>query len=609
MAYSVKCWTNTGYNAVNIPDSAAMLGDSAFDLPALDIVQDWGLSEVRVRVGDNPIANVDYVRIGSEYYSCTGVAMQAPDVAVLQLQYDAITSCGGPGALVYLDGVTERHTTADDTMFKYTQDDPLMAPREALQLKSGGMKFKINAGEDAVTVVESTIDLLDLGKSFTKSESGGYTGFKGSGVTFSDPSDDSLAVTVPYTKSVSGTTEYTISYSDAGKDSSVTVRSPATMLYDASNATIQNGLAMVRALGVESAVVSQTAFPASYIHTGSMTDGIISTSTGITSDVSSDLPYAYTAVRNNRLLYGEYNKYGLVTADGSKSEFLPEQIAENGAAPAIRMIPDPRPDGKPYFRFRTYMGDSSIGNFWISAITGLNWREVPLVYSSPKNSILDTMNFTNSAKSAGSAQRFNQSMKKIDMGQTRMNSWFNAGKGMASSLTDFGEGNIGAGISGLVNMVQGLANSSIEYGQQQAAYKQSADQYALARDRELQNYGFSQSVVEPEVMFPYNSNAIRDFVGNGVLVYRYRYSDNDITRIDKLLTMYGYKDTTALTPECFVARQNFDYVQASGVSIGGNIPLWKKDVITAQLNAGVRVWHTKPSPAYYTNNPIRSGGN
>lgn len=136
-------------------------------------------------------------------------------------------------------------------------------------------------------------------------------------------------------------------------------------------------------------------------------------------------------------------------------------------------------------------------------------------------------------------------------------------------------------------------------------YNQNIDQYKLTREKELQNYGFSQSVTVPEILFPYNSEFIRDFIGNGVYVYRYRYTDNDLTRIDKLLTMYGYKDTVALDASCFYQRTNFDYVRASGVSIGGNLPKWKKSIIADQLNAGVRVWHTKPSPTYYTNNPIK----
>ena len=75
-------------------------------------------------------------------------------------------------------------------------------------------------------------------------------------------------------------------------------------------------------------------------------------------------------------------------------------------------------------------------------------------------------------------------------------------------------------------------------------------------------------------------------------------------RIDKLLTMYGYKKTKALEATDFSNRQYFNYVEAA-VSVG-NLPRWWADGISAQLANGVRIWHVKPNSSYYANNPVAS---
>lgn len=610
MSYSVYCWKNTGYNAVNIPDSPALLGDAAYQLPALDIVQDWGLSSVRVRTtAETDVQNIDYVRIGAEYYSVSGVAMQAPDVAELSLVYDAVTSAGGPTQVSYLDGITERHTVGDDTMFKYTQADELTAPREALQITSGGMKFQKKKGSTLFdrTYIESTIDLVALGKQFDDSGN-----FKGDGITFTD-TDGENSVTVPYTSPVPENTVYltdTATINGHSAADSITMSIDGCALYHPYG-IVSKGIAAARSLGVESAIIAQFQLPKMFctINDEDMerNEGRVSRVIAVSENESSGLPFNYATVRNNRVLYGEYNKYGLITADGSRGEFLPEQIAEgSNASPTVCVIADPTPQGRPYFRFLDYMGKAGgDADFMNGAVPGLQWKQIPLVFTTASNSVLNTMNFTNSSKTASTTQAYNMTTQNIADQKAATGYAFGTGKELAGAISNIAKGDIGGFAGSMVNAGQSLAN--MYFDSQTAAYRwqNMGDQYKLAREKELQNYGFSQSVVVPEIMFPYNSEYLRDFVGNGVYVYRYRYTANDIARIDKLLTMYGYKDTVALDSSCFNQRKNFDYVRASGVSIGGSLPKWKKATIAEQLNAGVRVWHVKPSPAYYTNNPIK----
>lgn len=616
MAYNVRCYFNTGLNGVNIYDTPARLESCKYvDLDSLNILQDWGLSSVRVRVPANTdISTIDYIKVGSYYYACNAPVMVATDVAeITGLVPDYITTNGGVSNIVILDGITERHTVGDDSMFKYTQSDEYTAPMEPLQIVTDSMLFS-NQATNTETYVESTIDLHDLGEKFT-TDSSGNVQFTGEGMVFTDDVtavDSDNTVTVPYvapiptdskTKFKLGTNETAVNSYNTGI---YAIASQASADYS----PILRGLSAVRALGVESAIISQYVYSPGFITIGDFnSDGTISTLTGgdDTQDATSLTFNVYGDLQNNRVAYGEYNKYGLITASGDKGEYLPEQIADSDDSyPTIRAVSDPRPSGKPYFRYLKYMGDESLQGFFTSCVAGLQWPNVPLTYTSASNSYLDRLNFSNGAQSSyneyeyGWGKGFIEQKGNLTRGIGGIVG--NVVGGIGNALTGQFD-KLGENISGVFNNGANIAESDANYGLDTA---HAADQYNLARQKEMQNFAISQSVVAPEIQFPFNADIIRDFIGNGVIPYRYRYSDNDAKRIDKLLTMYGYKDTVALTNDLFNQRTYFDYVRATGVSIGGDIPVWQKEAIAQQLNAGVRVWHTKPDPAHYASNPIVS---
>lgn len=608
MSYTVQLFKNTGFNAVNLPESLSWLRSNfAYTTaPALEILQNEGLTSVRVKTTWDEIKDVDYIVIGDECYSVNGApVMTSTDVATLPLLEDVVTSEGGAANLDYLDGITERHTVADDTLFKYTDPDPYMAPQEPLTLVVGDMQFD-NATNDGTqqTVVESTIDLVALGNQFDTAGN-----FSGTGLTFIDNEASGQQVTVPYTEGVGQEVTARTNYCIDSAPNAYT-RSPSTCLYDVSYSVVQKALGAVRSLGVESSLISQVQYPTGFVTTSIGENGKINVATGKDDVVDSGLAInPYTGIKNNRLASGEYNKYGIISASGDKGEFLPEQIGDASGdftSPQIRCIADPRPDGKPYFRYNDYLGNTSFTGFFQSAISGLPWKSVPLVYSQASNNYLDRLNFSNGAQEAKSA--YTAASTGIDISErfgTEKNA-LSAVTNAAGATSSFLTGDF----SGFAKGLNGLATTAINQLELNATTDMNRtrtnEQYGIARDKELQNYAFSQSVVAPTVLFPFNANIIRDFVGNGVIPYRYKYSDNDVARIDKILTMYGYVDAVQVTGSIFHNRQKFDYVRASGISIGGSIALWKKETIRAQLSAGVRVWHVKPTADAYSDNPIRS---
>ena len=122
------------------------------------------------------------------------------------------------------------------------------------------------------------------------------------------------------------------------------------------------------------------------------------------------------------------------------------------------------------------------------------------------------------------------------------------------------------------------------------------------------NFGYSQNVVVPQVMFPFQTETLRDILKNGFITFRYRPSDTDLSRQDKLLTMYGYKHTDIFKKSYLTNRTKFNYIKVYNLSIKTAIPQWLKEGCLSQLEGGVRIWHVKPDEQYYDDNPVKITG-
>lgn len=579
--YSITLYNNTGFDLVNVPDGPETLqaaASSVVEFPVVDIVQNYFLSSVSIRSTFEQVKNADYCKVGDFYYFVNSLTMTSPDVAVLSLTPDGLTSGLEKGAITAISGTTERRRVlpSEDKMGAFTGDDPLMTPQEPLQLVMGDDLFTGGGSTTTVPFIESLIDLVKLQNSFTD---GKFTGR-----TFTDPQDEESKVTVPAVDSLSGqTTVFSIG--------SHILPSTKTQLYRYSK--VQEAIGLARALGVESGIISQTSLPPSLIDTTETEDGSITTCKGKEQKVNTGLPFQYATVKNKRLLYGQYNKYGILTVAGNKFEASPEEISSTfTGSPDVKCKSDPRPNGKPYYRYSTYLGDSSDTGFWKNSVAGLPWAQVPLVYTEKSNNFQDTYSFQ--ASRIGSSIEYNQTQRHFVQGA--LPGIAGLAGGFVKTLGGTLSGNIGmldSGIGGIVSNVYNLKT-------QQYDIRDYENRFRLAQEKELLDFGYSQSVVVPSLNFPYNGDAIRDVLGNGVINYRYRYSDNDLQRIDKLLTMYGYIDRRKFEPSMMNAHKDFDYLQLTGVSISGNtLPMWWRDIIKTQLNTGLRIWHTKPDPKYY----------
>ena len=607
--YKVTLFLNSGFNAVNIPDSVQTLNASAthVEVDPVEILQNRFLSSIRINAPWDTVKDCDYCKIGNFYYSVGSVNMQSESTAELSLTPDFILSAGGTkegnATFQILDGVTERQTVSEDNFGEYTDDDPLTTPQKPLKLVTKWLSDTSRDG--SFTYISTTLDLRRQGMSIE-------------GVTYTDP-ETKETVTIPKTYQIDSSQVTKVGFSEVNADGSVTmplsgsltdgtkyyIRDDGSLLKDAA---LESGIAQARALGIENSIIDQWAVPKVYVENGSTGDSV-SPASIIGTAGTFDVPFPFEwnqTVKNKRVEYGEHCKYGIITTSGNSMEAAPEVLGGD-TSPKIEWRADPRPEGKPYFRFFSMNGDTE---FWRNSVAGSKWQKVPLVYQGQSGTALTRLNFDNdrAMKKQLKSQFLNDN--EIDRFQNAVNAIPNALSGISSGMASgaavggtFGAP-AGAAIGGAVGLASGISNSiftNAKLENQRDYYKAN---YALEKKNELSQLYQDTTIYTPTVNFPYESDIIRDVKGNGVLVYRYEYDPYDADRIDKLLTMYGYKETEDLKMENFNRREKFDYVQCSSITVTGK-PRWWNDGIGDQLRNGVRIWHIKPDPSAYTNNPIK----
>lgn len=601
MAKLVRIYKNTGFNSSNIPDGQALLNTLPYqDLPAMEIRQERFLSSIRVKVSWEEVKYCDYCRVSdgyddntgdhSFYYFVNSVWMEATDVATLELTPDFWTTGNGIKGFGISDGITERVHVRDDSFGKWSGNDPLLTPSEPLKITTNWRA----PGNSSVVAIEAT---LNPGLTATRKHS----------YTYTDEDDQEQVVSVPKAQPNSRLTKFKIPNGHANNR--------GTALYAVSSdirlGTYGSGyykeeadyIAVLRSLGLEQAIVSQTRYPSAYV--GFSISGaaggqiVFNQLTGKQGEWQSGLPYIQHSVRNNLINYSNLLKYGIISCSGEGAEFDPADIMGDGSEPKIRYLADPNPDGKPYFRFKTVNGSSSLSDFWRNCISGMKWKQVPLVFTEASGSTLNTMRYNNNTELA--------IMKHVRENQAFTNQYTQSMVGSAiGGITSAAKFDLGGTISNAMAMTQAQMNMDLRR-------EHDIPIYMKERTNELMELNLANSVVVPTVNFPYNSDILRDSYGNGVLVYRYRYSDNDVRRIDKLLTMYGYQVSKPLEADDFVNRRYFNFIKCSNVSLnasptmsnqGVRRPRWFLDGAAAQLRGGVRIWHVIPNESYYTNNPV-----
>ena len=576
-AYNCTLFLNTGFNTINIPDSPALVnGMSSISVPALDINQERFLPSVRVRATWTQVKDADYCKVGDFYYTINSITMTSQDVAEISLTPDYITSAGGPAALEILDGLTNRVHVSDDSFGLYGGNDPYMNPAYDMDIDS----YQVIIAASSTTFVETTLSLDSLGFNFENNSLQAYTAY--------DQNDETgeKHVVVPVAAYLQASTSYSAQIGGASQALRNVKKQGLYTLTDSDTGHVGKGMNVARSLGIENAISGQFEIP-NTMFTMTQVGDFVTTITGVTQDTGIlGLPFVYGSANNNRVWYGSQSAYTLVSAAGNTLSAKPEEIYSAGATvPTVRRIVDPRRTGKPYYRFMPLNGNSGTYDFFRGAVAGNPWDSVPMVLTEKSGGLLDRANYAASVARRDLADVYEETGYNWNKGVNLVGSAF---KNTVAGLSGQGNMGIGGGIAGIGNFELG-----------HMAYQETS---AQERAIEKAQFQIQQNVNVPDVKFPYTPDLMNEVLHNGFMVFRNKYKAQDIARIDKILTAFGYKYVKVLEASDFSNRQKFNYVEGS-ITVG-NLPKWWADGISSQITGGVRVWHIKPTHTAYSSNPI-----
>lgn len=595
---NVRLFLNTGFDKDNPPASPSILSQFNYvDVPPINALQMSRLTSVCVRATEDQVENADYCYISDGtkyfYYAVLDYHMEKPDTCTLFIDMAYILSAGGIASNSWdiIDGITERHhvATADDTLFAYVEEDPLLIPSKPLEIVYKKCINNQPSSSDYV-VIEATIDLYDLAHNTPDA------------IAYETQNGEQCVV--PKVPKLSGNSGATMMINPDDITEVETTVNPATAYYDGTNTDIKEGLARARALGIESgSIIAQVVIPVHCATRGTVSNGFINSLNGTIETVvamqNPEYSYVYGTAQNKRVYAGICNKYGiLAVGSGNSVEFNPEDLYHSGdTSPNVIQLTDPRPSGRPYFRFEYYKNSKS--NFFLNCIAGLNWQNVPLVYTDKSGSEIDTVKFKTELSMMEANTRLQTEAMKGKMYSEAVGQGLNIA--MKAGLTTDGDMRAGRG---LVSQAAGMAFDQVSGAiNDYYTLKNMQDKLFYEEAQKAQDFYISQRIVTPQLNFP-RSESLRDFLGNGCYAYRYYLASSDIAKFDKILNMYGYRVTEPLTKAMLNVRSKFNYVKAGNVSIGGSLPKWFREGIAKELSTGKRFWKVAVDKSYYTN-----GGN
>lgn len=631
MAYStanVTAYCDTGFSATNTPANATVLQNSAqsiVDLGPINCLPLVGQPSGEITVPDfNGLSKCDYMRIVftdspvTSYWIVTGYTYVAGDAVVVSLMLDGFLTCGGTAGITDLSGYVKRHTVTDDTYGKYVQSDPLLIPSQNLifrTIEKHGLK---DPNEDYYTVVLSTINLLELG---TKDATD-------MGLTYGDGTITG-EVTVPNIPTVPNTWKTTVEYGSYSYDipAGYCFDYDGTFTYTVGGTThtgypIREAVARARSLGVEEGIIACYALPKSkftceedQITISFTIAGVTVTATaqGLIKKIKPNSSYSgstttgvqfnYKNTNNKRAIYGDYNtvKLGSI-ASGEQVEFdiadLYDATNQNTNV-VVKEIGDGRAHGKPIFYPEYFMHKPQDVDAMYASVGGMEWNNVPLVYNYTSGegirrnryfatTQLGAQNMLEEHQLADYMGVVNVGLSAVGQAQSGANAYMNNANANPASLV----------AGGAINMLGTGMQQIGSWGQRQL----QEEQFMRARRLEQKDLMIETRVVAPEITFPV-SESVRDFVGNGYIIALVTPQDDDITRFDKILNMYGYMDGgTALTTADLTAGKYYSYIEANGVSVQTSAPVSKviKEACEAQISAGIRIWKQRPDFSLYS---------
>ena len=621
--YEVTLYYETGFNSANIPDSPDVLAlaeKKTFN--AIYRRQNYYLSTIRLDGTIDDFQDADYAQAGNAFYFVVGIDAVSDNTVQLTLQIDPISTIGGVGMLNVIGGWLKRAHPKTDEPFENMMGEP-WAPRRPLQIKFKRIVNQYDDNTKFITIIASTVDLSKINPYARVLKPAQEEG-----------NLDTYMMIPQYPPPPEGSTTLVLQDPDAVERR---YKLPSICLYaylDAAKPKLDEALANVRGLGIDSAIIAQYLVPelkfdVQYFNAdlGSI-KGLRYTTKFAMPDGDGPNPI-YADVKNKKAvcLHNTIAVSSIVGADSATYDTA-DLVEPDGKPIRFLVSGDPAPGGSEIIRPAYFQGE--LTSYTEQAVRGGAWRNAGMTFQGGSGGMLSLANYNRNARLGYEIQqRTLQKMENvtaenliqgsIDTVQGAVNGVGNIIGGAVdqfnplNQIARFGAGpaytggisQIAAGANQLVDAAQtglstyyGYQNNLLDIGNQQTTYR-------MHTQNALWDAIGSANIVAPEISFPQEPGLINYF-GNAFLIVQVGLHPDDVVQFDKFLTANGYSTSEQYYPEVFIDRQKFNFVQFSDVQLGAKCSMIIRRMAEDVLKSGVRIWHKLATSADYDDNPRRS---
>ena len=607
MICSIEAFKNTGFTARNVPDGASTVYSNFTPTPYADcaLKQNKYLAKIRIATTFENIDGVDYlvvIKNGTDktFYFVTGILMINDNCCELDLMMDALTTVGIDN-LYFISGWATRCHPSSDNLFDNDLPEPFLPSHELQMDVSGIIKLPVEDTSKDLNVVGATFNI-----------EGDYTKAQ----TFSDKVN---FVTTPLCPSFeSDNADNTTVKMYVGSFGTFENKLPETYLFERT-VNVDTGLHTARSLGLDNGISCSYRIPKEYLSAKLLSSGsLISTLTNRFGSVDTTIPFKYDTdyeVMNNKC-YVIWNTFTIMsTCSGERAEYKAKEVYENDPNGNfhINIFADLSPNGSPYFSPIKYLGKN---NLWQTAIKGMPWQNQPIAYDrnsgwyiNKHTKVLDYNQYASDFDFSMDKNYRDESQNSIQGIVGAIGDTISAASGIMHLFGPEGTTDMDAGLQGISSAFSGINNgvgriftgANLNTNREQAIVNKD-----FFKKKLLLSYNATQ-VYAPTVTFP-RDESLQNFVGNYCYVTRTRLAKSDLQKLDVLFNMYGYAVDEPVTKPMFNSRRYFNYIECNNLDIdikSKDVPMYIRDLITAQLTNGVRIWHVKPNHSlYYVKNEV-----
>lgn len=613
---NVRIYYNTGFSQNNPPMNASVLDTLTFkDFPALDIVQMFCLDSVRIKAFEYDLFNADYMRLSDTinnkvmdaYYNVDykNIRMTSLDVAEIPIRIDPFLTCGGSKNIDFISGFVERSSKG-----YYDYNELITIDDMLLPLGPENMQMYYHSFEDEETtyniLLKSYVDLQSLYNmplenfKYTYLDDGiqvpTFPLFTGEVQYCTFNVKDPSAGVMPVNKSYKDTSGFWQIAPSIGALSNIISKLTAYGATDAimDSIILPSYAASIQKLTADSWIVSSVT-----ANTRLELKFNLLKALGIDAPIEED---ENNSARNLRyFLRHSEGVLGIMTASGETDEVPLMDL--NLRNITINCDFDPMPTGCPYFSItRPYRDLMDIKEqvdpdnpnvragicppmMYPNVCKGQTWAKANLTTIGINGGAVNREKFSND-------MLFKDYNSEPIAQATSQGGIWNMGKTMFKEAA--------------FNYL-GFDNDNVEnFIWKSALGSPSEYNRYIEKAKEITDYNLSVSVPSTIVM-SVNSPAIRDYYGNGVLIYIRTKAPLSIQdpRYDYykyILGRFGYKRNASLNNDYIDPGDNeeFVYIETKGVQCivnqkaTGILPMSLLEELNSAFNIGLRIWKTRP---------------